>query len=395
MVETLWDAITRRATDFIEGGQERRQWLDDLGRRAEYYVPPELRDRIGLLGKALEFTDAGDMTAAADASRNLWNNPSIETAADYAAASAALALPFYSNKMAEGFQDLVKEGAAAYDPSMVRIFAGANAKSADLDALKKARELSARRRSPREIWDATGWFKGADGQWRFEIDDSKAVLRQKAADALNYGGPEYQTNYSGGLLHQQLLGGNYRGENLPAAYPDMFGDMNFSQRPRQSGSFDLDTGQIRVSSPDASEGLPVALHELQHAVQAQEGFAPGSNPGFELNELLNDRLNETRRISNEIERKQAELGLPGYQPKHPELDPLYEEYNRAVNRAISDEEAYQQYIRTAGEVEANNVMKRQRMTAEQRRATPPWETQDFPYEEQIVRTRDARRGLLY
>ena len=295
---------------------------------------------------------------------------------------------------ATGALGATAKSAATYDPSTVRIFAGANAKTADLDALKKARELSARRRSPQEIWDETGWFKGADGKWRFEIDDSKAILRQKAADALNYGGPEYQTNYSGGLLHQQLLGGHYRGQELPAAYPNMFGDMDFSQRPRQSGSFDLDTGQIRVSSPDAREGLPVALHELQHAVQAQEGFAPGSNPSFELNELLTSRMNETRRISNEIDKKKAELGLSGYRPKHPELEPLYAEYDRAVNRAISDEEAYQQYIRTAGEVEANNVMKRRTMTAEQRRATPPWETQDFPYDEQIVRTREARRGLL-
>lgn len=99
MAETLWDAITRRATDFIEGGQERRQWLDDLGRRAEYYVPPELRDRIGLLGKALEFTDAGDMIAAEEASRDLWNNPSVGSAANYAAAGLGLALPVVSSRM--------------------------------------------------------------------------------------------------------------------------------------------------------------------------------------------------------------------------------------------------------------------------------------------------------
>lgn len=52
MAETLWDAITRRATDFIEGGQERRQWLDDLGRKAEYYVPPELRNILGFVAEA-------------------------------------------------------------------------------------------------------------------------------------------------------------------------------------------------------------------------------------------------------------------------------------------------------------------------------------------------------
>ena len=64
MAETLWDAITRRATDFIEGGQERRQWLDDLGRRAEYYVPPELRN---ILGFAAEMTPTAAIDRAAQA----------------------------------------------------------------------------------------------------------------------------------------------------------------------------------------------------------------------------------------------------------------------------------------------------------------------------------------
>jgi hypothetical protein len=64
MADTLWDAITRKATDFLEGGQERRQWLDNLGRKAEYYVPPEMRN---LLGFAAEMTPTATLDRAAQA----------------------------------------------------------------------------------------------------------------------------------------------------------------------------------------------------------------------------------------------------------------------------------------------------------------------------------------
>jgi hypothetical protein len=45
------------------------------------------------------------------------------------------------------------------------------------------------------------------------------------------------------------------------------------------------------------------------------------------------------------------------------------------------------YQHLAGEVEARNVQKRMKYTPEQRRATPPWETEDIPRDQQIVRGR--------
>lgn len=289
-------------------------------------------------------------------------------------------------------------GLLDYDPNTTRMFLGPSASNADLDALQKARELSARRRAPEEIWSETGWFKGADGKWRFEISDDKAILRQKAADALNYSDvPMYQTNYSGGVVHQPLLGGNFRGQEYKPAY-DFMGDMDLGNAPRTRGSYDRDTAAIDVYAPSSQEGLPVVLHELQHAVQGKEGFAPGSNPGFEKSQLLEAQNAKMRELSSFMDQKKSELDLIGYQPKHPELDPLYAEYDRlmAARSGITDDDAYQQYIRTAGEVEANNVMNRRRMTAEERAATPPWLTQDFPYEEQIVRDRPGSltQGLL-
>lgn len=57
------------------------------------------------------------------------------------------------------------------------IFAGINALTADKDALAKAQTMIAQGVDPEDVWKETGWGRGADGKWRFEIDDSKAKIR--------------------------------------------------------------------------------------------------------------------------------------------------------------------------------------------------------------------------
>lgn len=57
------------------------------------------------------------------------------------------------------------------------IFAGTGAKTADRAALSQAEKLTAAGADPRKIWKDTGWMKGGDGKWRFEIDDSAAKAR--------------------------------------------------------------------------------------------------------------------------------------------------------------------------------------------------------------------------
>jgi hypothetical protein len=56
----------------------------------------------------------------------------------------------------------------------LRMFAGRNARTANLDALARAEALSSQGLEAGEIYRDMGCFKAADGQWRFEIDDSGA-----------------------------------------------------------------------------------------------------------------------------------------------------------------------------------------------------------------------------
>ena len=48
-----------------------------------------------------------------------------------------------------------------------------------------------------EIYRETGWFRGADGQWRFEIDDS-SMRYYKGGDA------KFRKMHPGYVRHQEL-----------------------------------------------------------------------------------------------------------------------------------------------------------------------------------------------
>lgn len=63
--------------------------------------------------------------------------------------------------------------AAEHMPAgQLNMFAGVNAATSDMGALSQAKLLVAGGKTPEEAHAATGWFKGKDGQWRHEIDDS-------------------------------------------------------------------------------------------------------------------------------------------------------------------------------------------------------------------------------
>ncbi len=56
------------------------------------------------------------------------------------------------------------------------MFIGPGAKTANKTNMLRAQEMHAKGLPREAIWKDTGWFQGADGKWRYEIDDSKARL---------------------------------------------------------------------------------------------------------------------------------------------------------------------------------------------------------------------------
>ena len=57
-------------------------------------------------------------------------------------------------------------------------YAGVGSATADKTLLERAEEMEKRGQTSEEIRQRTGWFRGYDGKWRYEVDDSTAKLKE-------------------------------------------------------------------------------------------------------------------------------------------------------------------------------------------------------------------------
>lgn len=324
--------------------------------------------------------------------------------------------------------------------------AGISARSADSAALRRAEALEKSGTDNETIRQETGWYRGMDGQWRFEIDDSGAAFSrsgeaQYSADNADYARYTQLMNrmLTGELTeaeHAELLGldkknGSTKKElarridegnatlrdilqhnALFEAYPEIAETkVKFADMPSgTAGSYNRETNTITLDTKlkyDANEALDALMHEVQHRVQAAEGFAGGTNPGYwnrgenydraaekyrdNRARLLNGLSTDDLALYDEYRSTEREMGamLDGsmlYDESRMDAlekrsDELYRELygkewfgrlNR-YDRILGDAgEAVKEFYRnTAGEIEARDTAARRRMSAEERKNTPP------------------------
>lgn len=250
------------------------------------------------------------------------------------------------------------------------IFGGRLAKTADHAALAKAEEMAAKGADRKAIWDETGWFQGADGKWRFEIDDRAGRFTTGVDEMRKHGPADLDRVYG----HEQLFD----------AYPDVR-NVKFhpttDMEPGQ-GSFvafapegDKATGAIRIGYSDESpaaafashmRGENATLHELQHWIQrvGEGNTARGGNTKM----FTPEEIAAERHRLNSIPEDHGWGTISTFDASSPDRDI-----------------AMRLYQRLAGEVEARNVQTRQNLSPAERRAKPPWETEDVPANLQIIR----------
>lgn len=274
------------------------------------------------------------------------------------------------------------------------IFGGRLAKTADLGALDTAEKMHAAGADKRAIWDQTGWFRGDDGKWRFEIPDDQAQMHPDYYQRMrSQFGP-----VAGEIWHPELY----------KAYPDLRGTTAYVRETENTaggsyappGASRSGDEEINIRAPNAGIARSVGLHELQHGVQEREGFAGGGNPAMftqaEEAGLARDALawrREMERFPGSPSEKDAAaaadyhaMGATDWIPskeardvaRYPEDNPepvlskLVELYG--LDKNISPHTARDLYHSIPGEIEARNVQARQDMTPAERAAKPPWET---------------------
>lgn len=133
------------------------------------------------------------------------------------------------------------------------------------------------------IWRDTGWQRFPDGKWRTEIDDAQAPLTTRAVDAALGIGQVHSGRLADVLDHPQLFRAHPSLADMPASIVTPETDRFFAADPHTRGYFREHAampggGLISVRSGQGIDNTrSVLLHEIQHAVQRAEGFAPGTN----------------------------------------------------------------------------------------------------------------------
>lgn len=227
------------------------------------------------------------------------------------------------------------------------------------DNLDVAKKMEAENKSAKDIFVATGWEKGADKKWKYDLQEGVVEIKSKksgkASDVLNY--PE-----------------------LFKAYPkakDL--DIVFMNSDKFEGMYLPSKNRIMISSDlSDAESTSTLLHELQHFVQHQEGFAVGGQAKL-IRDLYNERIKYEKNFSVKKVLNNIKNSLFGSNKNEADTKKELDKLGKLVSKV--DEDLYRSI---SGEVEAFNVEKRATMTAEERRATPISETADVTVEEQVV-----------
>lgn len=255
-----------------------------------------------------------------------------------------------------------ERGAAAADKAEER--------TARMDNLSVARKMEEEKKDAKAIKMATGWERGADGKWRYEMPDAKIK------DTMDVGGGHIVKRYEDDMLwNGGKLSDVIDAPELFKAYPHLKDvrietDAIMNDMP-SNGEYNAKTNTITIHADELKYMNSILNHEIQHVIQSIEGFDRGGSPRLVRGEIKK-RLAE---VTKQIRQLRAE-------GKEDEAKAIVEK-NRGLYNAYQANDDYNSYKSLAGEVEARNVQERMNMSPEERRRTLAESTEDVARKDQI------------
>jgi len=236
------------------------------------------------------------------------------------------------------------------------------------DNLSVARNMEKSGSDAKAIRLTTGWEKGADGKWGYEIDDSKTSLKQDIYD-LERG------NLKDLLNHNELF----------ELYPDL---ANIEIVPNfnmdSSASANPDKNRITINPDNIKDNqdlLTTVLHEVQHFIQEKEGFSKGGSEE-NIRQVLEDKISNKstlKRITDKLFSKNKSENIASSKHQNPQ--------------ELLSQDDYKLYESLVGEVQARNVETRQSMSPEERQNTLLSETEDISRESQIILFQESKGAV--
>ena len=193
-----------------------------------------------------------------------------------------------------------------------------------MDNLSVAREMETAGKSPKEIRLATGWERGADNKWRYEIPDlnirrenvydetGKRIAIPTAKQWFEYHNrkneslqPLYLKDFK--PTEKEIDSAEFLGYELSKIidiYPEL-GEIRIIVHPKEKSiaqafySPKLRLISFREDSRSFDEDF---IHEIQHAIQDIEGFTQGGTPEDFIDNKIDNYINKYEKTHNELTR---------------------------------------------------------------------------------------------
>jgi len=268
---------------------------------------------------------------------------------------------------------------------------------------------------------ATGWEIGGDGKWKFEVEDFVynfsdtwvmnrirngehipfyALLTNQSFQKYKKLFPEFssieETSFYKTWVFiekadiDQYTNGSYQVQKYPGDSPVI--------------TVSVDEDYPTFSKEWENDVTSVLVHEIQHVIQAEEGFARGSNPRIiyqkeydklydEINSKYNPeiyRLKTSKEYNDRFYELSQELNID---EAGVAIEKIEKEFGIDVLQRLRDEElsefrrgkwAFEKYQLSAGETEARNTQTRLTYSDEQRRNILLEDSEDKPRELQEI-----------
>ena len=274
-----------------------------------------------------------------------------------------------------------ERGAAAADKAEERTIR--------MDNLSVAKDMEKNKKKAKTIKAATGWERGADGKWRYEMPD--VVLRD----------PKEWVNKKTLTLSDIVEKPNDLFKEYPElfdAYPELKDMKILKGRAKSGGVFynnaiTLNLGYIREAIKSGWDTYyktstrllkATLVHEVQHYIQEQEGFAQGGNSEMIVDKNALDAIAKLRADKDAVAKEFYAMSPEEQQRRKYEINNRYNDLTKQIERLEkSSRIGYDGYKRLSGEVEARNVSARLNMTPEERRKTLAESTEDVARKDQI------------
>lgn len=307
-------------------------------------------------------------------------------------------------------------------------FSGVTAKTADNSLLFRAEKMLGDGVDSETIRRETGWHKGYDGQWRFEIDDAdfefayegqftnpdilranelQKKWRDGAIDQAEWDELLSLTqNLKGVKTHPTTLGDYVKHDKLFEAYPQLK-DTKVKFLPLEKNTYgyyspsDKTIALNNSLAGDNEATKPHLIHEIQHAIQDIEGFATGASIeywkakrqdivntisgaranldlwlediGYQdfVKSSMQEVVNKEKTLEQHWEDCKEYKANSKYAEQIANCEAKIAEYQQQYDEITGGMTAYEQYLNTAGEIEARDSENRLNYNAEQRRNIRP------------------------